>query len=202
MSVVCSGGSHKKQFVLHCEIHPARRSCSANDRCRQGSKAQKSGYPFDQTLAFFERAAPPSPAGPQPRRARLPRPVQTAAGQFGAAGLGPLQAGAPAWLTPGPLRGPLQHQCIPLRTFEEPRSFLRDQRALTGDRTHLSRWLALNSDSVVHELAIVDLFVDHAQQRLPFGQTEVGFQTPLAHRLGNAIDHIRRDHHRRLAKLA
>ena len=51
--------------------------------------------------------SPPSPAGPQPRGARLPRPVQTAAGQIGAAGLGP-QAGAPAWIWPGPLRGPLK----------------------------------------------------------------------------------------------
>ena len=38
--------------------------------------------PFDNALAFFERAAPPSP----------------------------LRAGAPAWLTPGLLRSPLHHQ--------------------------------------------------------------------------------------------
>ena len=70
----------------------------------------KSRDPSDQALASLERAAPPSPAGPQPRRARLPRPVQSAAGQIGAAGLGPLQAGAPAWQTPGLLRSPLHHQ--------------------------------------------------------------------------------------------
>ena len=56
-------------------------SSSANDRCQQGSKAQKSEDPFDETLAFFERAAPPSP-----------------------------QAGAPAWIWPGLLRSPLHHQ--------------------------------------------------------------------------------------------
>ena len=42
----------------------------------------KSGDPSDQALAFLDRAAPPSP----------------------------LQAGAPAWATPGPLRSPLHHQ--------------------------------------------------------------------------------------------
>ena len=42
----------------------------------------KSGDPSDQALAFLERAAPP----------------------------GPLQAGAPAWRTPGLLRSPLHHQ--------------------------------------------------------------------------------------------
>ena len=42
----------------------------------------KSGDPSDQALASLERAAPPSP----------------------------LQAGAPAWLTPGLLRSPLHHQ--------------------------------------------------------------------------------------------
>ena len=45
-----------------------------------------------QTAAGQFGAAALGPAGPQPRRARLPRPVQTAAGQFGAAGLGPLRA--------------------------------------------------------------------------------------------------------------
>ena len=74
----------KKQSVPHCEIHPAKRSSSANDRCRQASIAQKSEDPFDKALAFSERAAPPSP----------------------------LQAGTPAWLTPGLLRSPLNHQVL------------------------------------------------------------------------------------------
>ena len=104
------GRPHDKQVISYCEIHLTKRSSSANDMHWQVSKSQKSEDPFDEALAFSERAAPPSPAGPQPRRARLPRPVQTAAGQFGAAGLGPLQAGAPAWLTPGLLRSPLHHQ--------------------------------------------------------------------------------------------
>ena len=60
----------ERQSISHCEITP----CARN--------ALKSGDPSDQSLAFFERAAPPSP----------------------------LQAGAPACLTPGPLRGPLHHQ--------------------------------------------------------------------------------------------
>ena len=74
--------AHEKQIISYCEIHPAMRSSSANDMHRQGSKAQKSEDPFDEAQALFERAAPPSP----------------------------LQAGAPAWLTPGPLRGSLHHQ--------------------------------------------------------------------------------------------
>ena len=69
----------KKQNFLQCEMMSAR-------------KALKSGDPSDLTLAILEPAAPPSPVGPQPRRARLPHPVQ---------------AGAPAWMSPGLLRSPL-----------------------------------------------------------------------------------------------
>ena len=73
---------HKKQVILHCEMPLAFLSFAANDRLDRGSGARKSEDPSDQTLAFFERAAPPSP----------------------------LQAGAPAWVTPGRLRRPLHHQ--------------------------------------------------------------------------------------------
>ena len=54
----------------------------ANARCLHGLKVRQSEDPFDEALAFLERAAPPSP----------------------------LQAGAPAWQTPGLLRSPLHHQ--------------------------------------------------------------------------------------------
>ena len=91
-----------------------------------------------------ERAAPPSPAGPQPRRARLLRPVQTAAGQFGAAGLSPLQAGAPVWMTPGLLRSPLSKN-----TPCAARSAIRQSRfaANAGCRQAL-RILSRNSPQV------------------------------------------------------
>ena len=91
------GRPHDKQIISYCEMALNRNHLKSRD-------------PSDQALASLERAAPPSPAGPQPRRARLPRAVQTAAGQFGAAALGPLKAGAPAWQTPGRLRRPLHHQ--------------------------------------------------------------------------------------------
>ena len=55
---------------------------AANDGLQRGSGRRKSEDSFDEALAFFVRAAPPSP----------------------------LQAGAPAWAAPGPLRGPLHHQ--------------------------------------------------------------------------------------------
>ena len=69
--------ARKKQIVLHGEM------VTRNEL--------KSGDPSDQTLASLERAAPPA-RRPQPRKARLLRPVQTAAGQSGAAGLSPLRA--------------------------------------------------------------------------------------------------------------
>ena len=62
--------SDEKQNLPQCEMTPRARN------------ALKSGDPSGETLAFFERAAPPRP----------------------------LQAGAPAWLTPGRLRRPLHHQ--------------------------------------------------------------------------------------------
>ena len=95
---------HEKQSLPQCEMTPHARN------------ALKSGDPSDQTLAFFEHAAPPSP----------------------------LQAGAPERVSPGPLRGPLQHQCMPLRTSEAPPSFLREQRAQTGDRRYVSSRLGVS----------------------------------------------------------
>ena len=59
--------AHEKQIISYCEIATCARH------------KLKSGDPSDQTMALSERAAPPSPAGPQPRRARLLRPVQAGA---------------------------------------------------------------------------------------------------------------------------
>ena len=126
------GRPHEKQIISYCEMALDRNHLKSRD-------------PSDQALASLERAAPPSPAGPQPRRARLPRPVQTAARQFGAAGLGP-QAGAPSGSSSmsdaRSASRPSQHPYLPRRGFETPRSFLREQRASPG------AWAALKKQNV------------------------------------------------------
>ena len=58
-----------------------RQACQV-DHIHPDREGLNSGDPSDEALAFSERAAPPSP----------------------------LQAGAPAWMTPGLLRSPLHHQ--------------------------------------------------------------------------------------------
>ena len=104
-----------------------------------------SGFPFTRKwgdprkLEFFEHTARPSTAGPQPRRARLLRPVPTAARQFGAAGLS-LQAGAPAWIWRVPLGAarPSQHPCISLRPLGRF-SAINGHRQATGG-TNQAGW--------------------------------------------------------------
>ena len=57
-----------RPLQIHSDGPGARTALGRLTKALKSPAEPKSGDPSDQTLAFFERAAPPSPAGPQPRR--------------------------------------------------------------------------------------------------------------------------------------
>ena len=69
-----------------------------------GGSGFQANSSFDEALAAFEHAAPPSP----------------------------LRAGAPAWISPGPLRGPLKSNLPRIATLERVGRFSRCARGMSS----------------------------------------------------------------------